>query len=254
MTIALLDGDIIAYRCAASCEPTKSKPDREPLISAISRADELVYRCLNRLAPERYQVFLGGTENFRKQVDPNYKANRTQPKPEYLDAVRDLLVREWEAEVCAGYEADDGLGISASAETIIASIDKDLLQIPGRHYNFVKDEIIDVSPRDAARSFYGQMLTGDSSDNVHGIDGIGPVRSGRLLSGVDPQDMEALVKLCYEDAGKSGGDYVRNFLLLRIIRSKQEWESIEAILSQGQGESATEASMQEHIRNFSRFD
>jgi 5'-3' exonuclease len=242
MTIALIDGDLIVYRCSASCEPTKSKPEREPLISALSRADELIYRILNRIAPKEYRVFLGGSENFRKTLSSDYKANRTQPKPEHFDSVRNLLVEEWQAEVCAGYEADDGIGMSATTNTVICSIDKDLRQIPGSHYNFVKDEAFEVSEREAVRNFYTQMLTGDSSDNVRGIDGIGPVRAGRILDGVDPQDMEAVVRNCYDDAGRSREEFLCNFGLLYILREREEFEYIETCFSEGQRPNLTEVS------------
>lgn len=240
--IALIDGDLIVYRCAASCEPTKSKPEREPLISAISRADELIYRILNRLAPEEYRVFLGGSENFRKTLHSDYKANRTQPKPKHLDSVRNLLVEEWEAEVCAGYEADDAIGIAAREDTVICSIDKDLRQIPGAHYNFVKDELTEVGKGEAIRNFYTQMLTGDSSDNVRGIDGIGPVRARRILDGVSPEEMEAVVWNCYDDAGRSREEFLCNFSLLYILRDRSEFEYIETCISEGKRPDVTEVS------------
>ena len=231
---ALIDGDLIVYRCSASCEPTKAKPYREPLSSAISRADELLYRILNRIAPEEYRIFIGGSENFRKTLCPSYKANRTQPKPEHFDSVRNLLVTEWEATICAGYEADDALGIAANGSTVICSIDKDLRQIPGSHYNFVKDETFEVSRSDAIRSFYTQMLTGDTSDNVFGIEGVGPVRAGRILDGLDPEEMEATVLNCYEDAGRSRGDFLLNYSLLYILRSPEEYEYIETCIRESQ--------------------
>jgi len=237
----LIDGDLIAYRCASSCEPTKIKPEREPLVSALSRTDELIYRILLRCATEEHRVFLSSSENFRKTLDPNYKANRTQPKPEYLDACRNLLVEEWGAEICTGYEADDGIGIAADGAFIICTIDKDLRQIPGTHYNFVKDEITEVDSWNAIRNFWNQMLTGDSSDNVIGIRGIGPVRAERILSGVHPQDMEAVVHDCYRSADRSDESFIANYRLLRIIRSVEELNEIEICIREGQRPQLTEA-------------
>jgi hypothetical protein len=77
------------------------------------------------------------------------------------------------AEVAFGMEADDLLGINQTKDTIICTIDKDLRQVPGQHYNFVKDEIFTVSVQQGLLWFYTQMLTGDASDNVSGIRGIG---------------------------------------------------------------------------------
>jgi hypothetical protein len=57
-------------------------------------------------------------------------------------------------------------------ETIICTIDKDLLQIPGRHYNFVKSEFKTISPVEGVFNFYWQCIMGDTSDNILGFDGI----------------------------------------------------------------------------------
>src|SRR5271169_6718690 len=98
--ISLIDGDIVAYRCAASCEPNKIKQEREPIGAAINRADELLHRILSTTATKEHRIFLSSDENFRKVLDPNYKANRIQPKPEYYNPIRHLLVEEWGAELC----------------------------------------------------------------------------------------------------------------------------------------------------------
>ena len=63
MTIeALIDADIIAYRCAATCEE-----DITPEI-AILRCNELTERILNRVGASTYCLYLSGTTNFRKEI------------------------------------------------------------------------------------------------------------------------------------------------------------------------------------------
>lgn len=231
--IALIDADMVAYRCAASCEPTKEKLEREPLDIAIQRADELAYRILNTTQAEEHRFFLSGSDNFRKILYPEYKANRARlPRPEWLDPLREFLVTEWKAEVTAGYEADDGIGIAAKEDFVIVSNDKDFLQIPGEHYNPVKDEFKTVDREFAVYSFWRQMLVGDSSDNVRGIDGIGPVRADKILRNLRPEDMEHTVREYYQD----GERFLLNYRLLRILRSEEEYENI---ISQGQGQKIT---------------
>ena len=56
--------------------------------------------------------------------------------------------------------------------SIICTIDKDLLQVPGKHYNFVKQEFRTISPKEGLFNFYWQFIMGDSSDNIKGFDGI----------------------------------------------------------------------------------
>lgn len=167
MTTALIDGDIICYRCAAVSEG-------DPKEIALLRADDLIQRILNETESESYLVFLTGSDNFRYQYNPEYKANRAdKPRPKWLQDVREHLVVNWKASVEDGQEADDALGIyqMANKETIICSIDKDLLMIPGEHYDFVKGIRRDQYPLPAIRHFYWQLIMGDRTDNIFGFDG-----------------------------------------------------------------------------------
>lgn len=175
---ALIDADIVAYRTAAVNE----KGDF-PL--AKWQADQLVARIIEDINASDWTLYLtAGNNNFRYNVYPEYKANRREaPKPRHLEPLREHLVLDWNAELVDGYEADDAIGIAAVQGTIVASIDKDLLQIPGKHFNFVKRQFTEVSEADGVRQFYTQLLVGDSTDNIRGCPGIGPVNSERLYRG-----------------------------------------------------------------------
>lgn len=174
--IALIDGDIVCYRSAASCEPSKARDWVEPLEVAIMRVDDLMRRILEETQATSYKAFLTGSDNFRLQYNPEYKANRKDVvRPRWLQECREHLVMEWKASVEDGQEADDAMGIaqvaSEAGTTVIASIDKDLLCIPGKHYNFVTGEFREQSDVDACRHFYWQLIMGDRGDNVFGYDG-----------------------------------------------------------------------------------
>jgi hypothetical protein len=56
---------------------------------------------------------------------------------------------------------------------VIATKDKDLDLIPGWHYNWSKtkkdDGVYYVSPVEANRAFYAQLIQGDATDNIPGI-------------------------------------------------------------------------------------
>lgn len=56
-------------------------------------------------------------------------------------------------------------------EVICVSLDKDLYNIPGRHYNWVSETFTTVSPIQASRNFYKQIISGDGSDNIPSYDG-----------------------------------------------------------------------------------
>jgi len=181
MTTALIDGDIICYRCAAVTE------EDDPGI-AKWQTDELMTRVLSETLATAHQVFISGENNFRYVLYPDYKANRKdKPKPKHLNLLREHLVTNWGAEIVNGCEADDYLGVhqTEGTDTIICSIDKDLLQIPGMHYNFVRREMTEVNELEGWRNFYTQLLIGDATDNIKGCPGVGKVKAPKFLSECD---------------------------------------------------------------------
>jgi 5'-3' exonuclease len=208
MTTALVDGDIVAYRTAASCEKQGVLMETQEV--ALLRADELMRRILQETDSDTYKVFLTGSDNYRMQFNPEYKANRKDvPRPAHLQAVREYLCTEWGASVEDGQEADDAMGIyqMANQETIICSIDKDLLMIPGEHYDFVKGIRRDVYNIPAIRHFYWQLIMGDRTDNVFGFDGIARQKVPKKLEHVmaelesfdDELDMFGFVRELYNN-------------------------------------------------------
>lgn len=181
MTTALIDGDIVCYRAAAASE-------NDPLDIAIIRCDKTMRDILDQTQADRFMVFIGGGENFRHTINPDYKANRKDtPKPKHLEDCRERLLTEWGCEMAVGLETDDLLGINQEEDTFIASIDKDLLQIPGNHFNWVKQESQTVSELDGVRWFWKQMLIGDVSDNLVGVKGIGKVKASKYIDHLETQ-------------------------------------------------------------------
>lgn len=189
---ALLDADIYAFRAAASSE-------NEDVWIACARVDEMVNQTLNTLETEDYELYLTGKGNFRYQVYPEYKANRKgKPRPKWEQAVKAYLVDQWEAKTINGMEADDALGINQDPTgTIICSIDKDLNQIAGWHYNFVKKEMYNLHPDQGDNFFFSQLLIGDPVDNIKGVAGIGQKKAEGLLFGKTVQEMYEIIKDLY---------------------------------------------------------
>lgn len=180
---ALLDADILVYRVAFTTQ-------EEDIGIAKWRMNELIQRILERTEATEYQCYLTASNDstaFRKKVYPEYKANRKAPRPVHYEALREYLVNEYGAAVSTTIEADDAIGIDSNgvSDCIIVSIDKDLLQLPGKHYNFVKDEFQTVTKESGLRFFYKQLLKGDAADNIKGCPGIGEVKAERILNSID---------------------------------------------------------------------
>jgi 5'-3' exonuclease len=173
---SLIDGDIILFRAGYSAE-------MEPVDVALSRAENLVQGILTATkATDHCIYFSDGRENtFRSKMCPEYKAHRVQEKPVHYPALKDFLLNSYDCQQEVEQEADDGMGIAQREDTVICSIDKDMLQIPGYHYNFVKDQHTFIEPEEGLLFFYKQMLIGDTADNIKGCQGIGQAKAGKLL-------------------------------------------------------------------------
>lgn len=220
--ILLVDGDIVCYRCAASAE---GDPVEVALLRCENQMNEIRQNCgIGDIDynPDTCKIFLSGESNFRYEIFPEYKANRTQPKPRWLQDCREYLVTQWGANVTEGYEADDALGISATDDCIIASDDKDMLQICGKHYNIRTQKSIEVSDEEARWSFYYQLLVGDSADNIKGVKGIGKVKANRTLEvGMSEWDMFEICRNLYNN----DEEMLMNGQLLHILRKEDDiWQ------------------------------
>ena len=192
--IALLDSDIYAYRAAAACE-------NEDELQAVRAVDSLIINTLMCGVDQcgyvdSWKLFLTGNGNFRNDiaVTAPYKGNRADKvKPKHLAALRSHLMQEWKADMSEGQEADDSIAIEATTlgdDGVIVSLDKDLDQVVGWHYNFIKKTAYYITPEEAVHKLYMQILTGDNADNIIGLKGIGPVKAEKILEGaVDECEM-----------------------------------------------------------------
>ena len=221
--IGLCDGDVALYRAGYAAEKkVKRQLDsgdiehiREvaPESHAIQNLRTVMESLENKFS--KIEVFLSGSNNFRKNVATikPYKGNRSPfQRPVHYEALRQFLIDKYRATVSDGCEADDDIGIRATdgCDGCIVSTDKDLRQIKGKHYNWVRDEWSEVDEREGLRVFYRQMLTGDATDNIPGIEGVGPVNSSLI---VDPftkekgmwQAVKAEWHLRYPKGYESGG-------------------------------------------------
>ena len=177
----LIDGDVICYRVGYAS-------DSDDLSVAIHRCDSMLDGILESTEANNFRLFLtDSARNFRREVWPLYHANRTKEKPRWYGEIKDYLINEWHAELAVEQEADDALGIYQDKmhnTTVIASIDKDLKQIPGLHFNFVTDTWAEVTETEGIYWFYKQMLQGDPVDNVQGVPGIGAAKAEKRLAGL----------------------------------------------------------------------
>ena len=253
--VLLGDGDILAHRAAAVAErkhylvllDDQGSSTRTYFESGVeakqfakqtgghvwTRQDDLgeefsfealrasVNSIIDKTKPKNIELFLSGPKNFRKDLDPNYKGSRVyQPKPKYLKKCREYLKEEYGAAESGIGEADDGIGIRSGElgeESVICTIDKDLNQLSGWHYNWVDDYVFYVTTKEASYAFYNQVLSGDRTDDVEGIPGIGPAKACGILEGSKSvRDLFERVWSVYRDrSGKGTPDEAWDYLVTR---------------------------------------
>ena len=134
------------------------------------------------------QLFLTGSGNFREKLNPLYKASRREtPRPVHYQAIREYLQTHKLATLVDGREADDEISIrahrlrEAGLPYIVATIDKDLDQIPGRHYDYMRHIEYEVSEEQAEKWFWQQCLSGDPTDGVPGCWKIGRANAAAMV-------------------------------------------------------------------------
>jgi hypothetical protein len=162
-------------------------PIKRSLLAIISEASKKFD------IPEReisVQLYLTGPGNFREELATQrvYKGNRDRNlRPFHYEAAREYMIDKWGARLVEGYEADDAISIDAhdlwEAEVphVIATIDKDLDQIPGPHFDYNKKVWYHMDEEDAIFFFYQQILQGDATDNIQGVYRLGKKKAHDMM-------------------------------------------------------------------------
>ena len=218
--IALVDGDILVYRVGFGCEDSN---ERIAIAKLAEYLEDLVFIHANC---EKARGYLTGRDNYRDDIakTQTYKGHRLGvAKPKHFDLMREYMEKAWGFEMQEGQEADDAIGIEAykldPRDYVICSIDKDLNNLRGWHYNFHKNEMYYVKEEEAIKNFYKQLLTGDRTDNIPGIKGIGDKKADKILDGLEEEeDLYRAVLEVY----KYNRDYLLEQGRLLWIRRKKE--------------------------------
>lgn len=226
----LLDGDVAAYKIASAVEKgIKWEDDLWTLHADEAEARdalvEFIDAALNETGCEDVAVALSDRRNFRYDLYPDYKANRADKrKPLVLGAMREFLKENYVVALWPHMEADDVIGILATASPgkyVIASIDKDFMSIPGTHFDLNHRRTFKVSEPEADWFHMYQTLVGDRVDNYPGCPGMGEIKAQRVLT--DCADLWATVVDCYRKAKLTEEDALLQARLARICRVS-EWD------------------------------
>ncbi|MFU8878000.1 MAG: DNA polymerase I, partial [Wenzhouxiangellaceae bacterium] len=225
--LCLVDGSSYLYR-AFHALPSLTSGDGRPT-GALFGVANMVRRLMDRYGPERIAVvFDAPGRNFRHEQYADYKANRPpmpdelrqqlEPLDELLTALGVKIVR------IPGVEADDviatltGHARRAGQPVLISSGDKDLAQLVADGV-VVEDSMQDKRyDGQAVEDKFGVppdrvgdllALTGDSSDNIPGVEKVGPKTAAKWLKQYG--SLDAVIENAGEIGGKIG-ENLRNAL------------------------------------------
>ena len=188
----ILDGHSHCYQAYYAITAKLTTPDGKPA-NAVYGFTRMLQKLLREHHPE-YVVVVFDTKyaTHRHNSYAEYKANR-KPTPDELQAQIPLIykvVRAYNIPIYAarGYEADDVISAlvkklsEKNVEIIIATSDKDMEQLLGpqvKIFNAKKGVMIDQETLFREKGIRSEQvvdvlsLSGDASDNVPGVPGIG---------------------------------------------------------------------------------
>ncbi len=175
-------------------------------VGALYGFTRLLLKLLRERRPEYVAVCFdskGGT--FRNELYGQYKANRSETEPGLvgqLKTARELVKAiGLKGVYLNGFEADDIIATiarraeKAGLEAVIVSGDKDAAQLLGDRVKLWDGSSPEFSGPEAVIKKYGLppallpdyfALTGDSSDNVPGVAGVGPKSAAKLVQTYGP--------------------------------------------------------------------
>lgn len=235
-SVLLIDADSLVYRIAAN-----------PQVKTLEGQQHILHETIDIMADRTKATdaifFLTGRNCFRKNVPVpklnkdgtfevvQYKGNRKDMvPPETLNDLREYLVGNFPDTFVSNHiEADDMISYTVSAlhnnnthgykllPYIVVAIDKDLLQIKGVHFNWVKAQFELVTDIDAERFLKYQLLCGDRTDNVPGLPGIGDARANKMLTENPGLDIFSVYQQYYKPIQQPALWHTRTRSLIELL-------------------------------------
>ena len=223
-SVILVDGSSYVYRAYHALPPLTTSTGQPT--GAVRGVVTMVMRILqdHPNAPVG-MVFDAKGDTFRHEMYEDYKANRAAMPDDLIpqiepihEVIKALGIKIFVVE---GVEADDVIGtLAAEAEqkgisTIISTGDKDLAQLVTKNIklvNTMKNEVLDIKGVEKKFGVKPEQivdylaLVGDTSDNIPGVEKVGPKTAVNWLT--EHNDIDTIIEKADEFKGKVG-EYLR---------------------------------------------
>ena len=233
--LILVDGSSYLHR-AFHALPPLTNAKGEPT-GAIYGVINMLRKLLDEYRPDYVaMVFDSKEKNFRHELYSEYKATRPTMEDDLKLQIEPLhaIIKAMGVKllIMKGIEADDLIGTLArraeqmGMQTIISTGDKDMAQLVGPHIkliNTMNDSHLDerqvmekfgVAPRQMVDYL---TLVGDSSDNILGVNGVGPKTAAKWLKEYDT--LENIIEHRNEITGKVGNNLQQSIARLPMVKN-----------------------------------
>ena len=217
----------------------------------VIQTDRLIQQRLNEIqsnfpdvTTDKVLIALSMRDNFRKQIDINYKKKTNKKFNSFLNPdIRQHLIDRYgvydkdtnprgQILIEKLMEADDKIGIAATSlhnkilaqgdtpHIVISSQDKDMNTIPNTYmHNPNTSDISYKTHREALEYYLMQLLMGDRADGVEGVKGFGSVSAKRFIDERASYSIANIykdIKAQYAHAGRQS-ECIKNAQLLKIL-------------------------------------
>ncbi len=224
-SVILVDGSSYVYRAYHALPPLTTSTGQPT--GAVRGVVTMVMRILqdHPNAPVG-MVFDAKGDTFRHEMYQDYKANRAAMPDDLIPQIEPIheVIKALGIKIFVvdGVEADDVIGtLAAEAEqkgisTIISTGDKDLAQLVTKNIklvNTMKNEVLDIKGVEKKFGVKPEQivdylaLVGDTSDNIPGVEKVGPKTAVNWLT--EHNDIDTIIEKADEFKGKVG-EYLRS--------------------------------------------
>ena len=246
-TIGVIDGDgfgyLIGYHFQHEYEMT------EDLVKAVyQKVDDYISNILNQARVDHYigileaEVNYDLTEEEAAKTSVNFRVKYAETKPYkgkrpekpvwykiWGPIVQERLVTRWGFQrVPPNVEADDMVASLAGyirgqkgVDVVIFGNDKDLHQIPCIYFDYRKNESWVITPQEANRKLYAQILEGDTTDNIPGLKGYGGKKAALVVNNEKFNEKSGYMYTLREFVNTLGEDkgirsFFENYMLIKL--------------------------------------
>lgn len=222
------DADAIAEPLGAEIIKGKEAGDVRHSLSNIRSVMDNKILCMPH---KSYAVYIGGKGNFRYDYFKEYKGERDPlDKPIHLEQMKKHLEGRYKAERIHGEEVDDVVSYkqqqAPTGTTCICTIDKDLDNTAGWHWNYGKQRLYYVTEQQAQLHFARQLLSGDYTDGIPGLQGVATKTAIALLPHFRPDWLE-YVQSIYLERGYTLDYLTIQGIMLHMRRKPDEIWSLD---------------------------